>query len=222
MHITQRKILAKLMYSESLRYSELKDKPMSGNQFTYHLDAMIRDGLVEKTPNEQYQLTLKGRRLSDKLSSRTLRRTEQPKLVVAVCIATTDTNEIVLQWRGRQPHAGVWSLPLAKIHFSESTEYTLQRIVHDRMNLAVELRGVAYKGIFGVRAVDPTGEVVSHTFITLYSARINPELLEELDPQRYQRFKLSKITDSANFYPGLRQVLVAREQSLLELTVESV
>ncbi len=61
LHHIRRTILDMLAIAESLRYGQLKPKELDGNVFTYHLQGLISDKLIQKNAAGDYCLTHKGR-----------------------------------------------------------------------------------------------------------------------------------------------------------------
>ncbi len=126
MHITQRDVIAKLMYSDELRYSEIKPKDMTGNQFAYHLDRLIARKLIEKNQNGLYSLTLEGMRRTDHLSQKTMKRAVQPKAASAL-FAQNSEGEVLLQRRGRMPFGGTWNIPATRVRMKEHPSQAILR-----------------------------------------------------------------------------------------------
>lgn len=126
MHITQRNIILKLMYADKLRYSEVKPKQMTGNQFKYHLDALITRGLIEKK-QDHYQLTSEGKIYVEQISQSNGTRTKQPRTIGQVIIRDKEGN-ILLHKQERQPFPQTWNLPYAKVRFGQSPLATAARI----------------------------------------------------------------------------------------------
>ncbi len=62
-HHVQRTIVLKLALARSLTFSQLKPADMDNKGFMYHLNLLIKDGIVKKSPLKSYSLTAKGRKL---------------------------------------------------------------------------------------------------------------------------------------------------------------
>ncbi|MCA9349090.1 hypothetical protein KC878_03015 [Candidatus Saccharibacteria bacterium] len=63
MHHIQQKILMRLAFNDSLRFSELKPDEYENKLFDYHLKQLLRDKLVEKDQTGNYTLTAVGRQV---------------------------------------------------------------------------------------------------------------------------------------------------------------
>lgn len=170
-HVTQRDIIVKLMYAKTLRYSDIKPELMSGNQFAYHLGAVIRDGLVEKRKTGEYALTLEGQRLSDKLSRENFRRLQQPIYLVMV-LASDSRGKIIWHRRARQPFSGVWNLPNSKVRFEESPLEAARRLLKLRVGVPDELLGEVSVVSLRVISNDEPAEVITNQIILIYSVPV--------------------------------------------------
>lgn len=60
-HHIQKEIITKLVECETARYADLKPANIEGNVFTYHLQSLMRDGLVVKNDAGLYMLTSAGK-----------------------------------------------------------------------------------------------------------------------------------------------------------------
>lgn len=61
MHHIQAKILIKLAYTDTARFSELQPEGIENKLFSYHLKQLIRDKLITKTDSGEYSLTTLGK-----------------------------------------------------------------------------------------------------------------------------------------------------------------
>ena len=80
MHPVQKQILSQLIFNPCFPFSKLKSKEVEGNLFIYHLKQLITEGLVQKTSDGKYELTLEGKIYTDKLSLKTFKPRIQPKI----------------------------------------------------------------------------------------------------------------------------------------------
>lgn len=143
-HRIQREILVRLASSQGLRFSELKPQGLESNIFMYHLTALRKLGLLEKSATT-YQLTSAGLTYVDQLSFSTLRPRLQPK-VICVVVVRNARGEIVMLQRQTQPFIGHLMLPSGKLHFGESLAAHANRELQEKTGLQTSLqqRGVAH------------------------------------------------------------------------------
>jgi DNA-binding HxlR family transcriptional regulator len=62
-HHIQNAVLYTLSFSDGIRFGELKPDNLENKLFNYHLKQLIRDGLVVKTTDGRYCLSVEGKRL---------------------------------------------------------------------------------------------------------------------------------------------------------------
>lgn len=217
MHVTQRNVIAKLMYADALRYAEIKPAEMTGNQFSYHLTALKKDGYVEKNDQGLYRLTLKGKQLTDRLSMKTMKRTVQPKLVVMALLLRED-GAALFHLRHRQPFSGFWNIIYAKVRFDEHPSETLRRIIDGRHKLS----DIAfYKPHFvSLKILNSQSELISHLMAYVYIAKTR--LPQNYEPKNdHYRFAAAEELQTGYWFPGMQELLTLRGDgsNMIELTV---
>src|SRR5437868_99198 len=95
LHKTQRAILNKLLYSTGLRYSEAKpSKLLPNNKFDFHLDQLIKLGLI-RHDNNLYLLTTKGKDYTNRIDREAKTLNQQAKLSVVVIPVKNDDEYLV-------------------------------------------------------------------------------------------------------------------------------
>ncbi len=145
MHIVQRRILDKLTYSESLRYSEMRPKRLESNLFAYHLKEIQKDGYVVRKRNG-YTLSAKGKAHVDRVSHNSLQVRVQPKIVSLIALRNSK-GEYLLVRRKHQPYIEMVGLPSGKLHLSESIADSAARELEEKTgvtNVALRHAGMAY------------------------------------------------------------------------------
>ncbi len=214
MHITQRDVIAKLMYAEELRYSEIKPADMSGNQFSYHLEKLMQEKYVEKNINGLYSLTIKGMELTDRLSYKTMRTTRQPKLAVALFMEGK-SGEVLLQRRGRQPYPNTWLLPASRIRLGETPEQTLNRVVSSRME-ASDVSST-FSGVVGVRYLGDNQRFVTDLMYLIYTADEGSVYVPNSG-----RYVFADLNEQAKLFPGTPEIVKAirRDESLSHVDID--
>lgn len=150
MHYIQKKIFDKLLLAKSLRYSELRPPKIESNNFAYHLKEIVRDGLVQKNRDGQYELSAQGLAYADRITHQTLDVRIQPKIITLLDV-TNDEGETLLFRRHRQPYLGLVTHPAGKVHFGESTGAAAKRELEEKAgikNVRLEHCGDVYLSIF--------------------------------------------------------------------------
>ena len=214
MHVTQRDVIAKLMYADELRYSEIKPADMSGNQFAYHLDKLIAQKLVEKNLNGFYSLTIKGMELTDRLTYKTMKTTRQPKLAVALYMKDSN-GRVLLQRRGRQPYPNTWLLPASRIRMGEQPMDAVERVIGDRMES--DLRELEFMTTISVQFARQENRFINDLLYMIFT----PKGKQTYVPNS-ERYVFSDLSEQENLFPSTQQVVEAAEKpgSLHQLTIQ--
>jgi 8-oxo-dGTP pyrophosphatase MutT (NUDIX family) len=144
-HNIQRKILGKLLYAETLGYAQMRPPGVESNHFAYHLEQLVRSGLVAKT-DRRYTLTPSGLSWVDRMSQEKMVDRLQPHVVTAIDI-TDEQGRTLLFKRSFQPYIYRIGFPLGKTHYEESTTQAAARELQEKTGLTdipLQHRGIAY------------------------------------------------------------------------------
>lgn len=146
-HEFQISILRELLFKPEARFRDLKKVDVTNDHFTFHLNHLLKEGLIIKT-NGRYSLTDKGKEFSNRMDTDTLKLERQAKLDVALHAVRTKNGvtEYLVHRRLKEPfygwygsHSGKirWGenpLECAKREFLEETgltgDFTLRGIIH--------------------------------------------------------------------------------------------
>lgn len=145
MHYIQRKILNNLLYAEYLNYARMRPEGVESNHFAYHLEQLIKDGLVAKR-DKQYFLTPQGLAFVDRLSQEKMVGRTQPHIITAVSV-TSGSGRTLLYRRNFQPYINMLGFPLGKVHLEESIGAAAARELQEKTGLTdipLTQRGVVY------------------------------------------------------------------------------
>jgi len=144
-HHIQRKILGKLLYAESLTYSEMRPAGVESNHFAYHLDQLVHAGIVGKH-NKQYALTPQGLALVDRMSQAKVVDRLQPHILTIIDV-TNDQGQTLLYERKFQPYIHKLGFPLGKTHLEETIMAAAERELYEKTGLTgipLVQRGIVY------------------------------------------------------------------------------
>lgn len=146
-HPIQLQILKKLLFSNGLRFSDMKpDKEMENNQFTFHLDQMIAAGHIEKA-GQKYILTPKGKEFSNRMDTQKIVIPHQAKIsVILIPIKGSIKNrEFLIYTRLKQPFYGCQGFMSGKVGLGEKVIDTAKREFKEETNLDGNPQIVALK-----------------------------------------------------------------------------
>lgn len=118
-HHIQKHILEVLMYQKIARFRDLRPVKTDTNLFTYHLNTLVKAGMVDKVEGG-YVLSPAGLSYVDRVSSEKKSIRTQPKIITMLVIQNEE-GDILLQRRTKQPYIDTWTLPYGKLHVEDRT-----------------------------------------------------------------------------------------------------
>lgn len=187
-HHIQKDIIDVLLYTEVARFRDLRPKNVDTNLFTYHLQSVIKAGIVQKVEGG-YTLTTKGLSYVDRLSTQNKVIRMQPKIITMLLIQNSD-GDVLLQRRAKQPYINAWTLPYGKVHIDDvSIEAAGQREALEKLGL--HNQPLSHSGIAYIRVLDGD-QVLSTT--TAHICTFNRDDIVMNDDLRWARpHKLSQL-----------------------------
>ena len=164
-HAIQKYVIDQLTYTKVARFSDLRPVHTDTNVFSYHLKALIKEGLIKKV-DDGYTLAVTGLSYVDRVGPKNHLTQMQPKIVSMLLIQNSH-GDMLLQRRKKQPYIDTWTLPYGKIQIDDiSIEIAAQRVAKDRLGLINQpLRHI---GICYIR-VASDNDILSTTMTHVYS-----------------------------------------------------
>jgi ADP-ribose pyrophosphatase YjhB (NUDIX family) len=161
------------MYATSLGYAQMRPKGVESNHFAYHLDQLIRAGLIAKD-GRSYTLTPLGLSLADRVSHENMTIRTQPHIVTAANVVNGD-GQLLLYKHTFQPYLGLYGFPQGRLHFEEQVATAAKRELQEKSGL--EKVKLAHRGIAYVHAKKGE-ETISRILIHVFSGEVKgtPEL----------------------------------------------
>lgn len=184
MHHIQLKILRKLLYSNGSNYAGMRPDGTESNHFAYHLEQLIRAGLVRKDGHKRYHLTDDGLAFVDRLNPDHLIRRLQPNIVTAIDLTTPDGKTLLFQ-RGFQPYIHQTGYPMGRLHLGEGLPRAAERELFEKTGLQdipLTHRGMAYID------AEQDGKSVSKMLYHVFHGDAAYELAVNLRPERGRCF----------------------------------
>jgi len=133
-HHIQKYIIDVLMYAQVARFRDLRPPKTDTNLFTYHLNSLVKNGIVAKVEGG-YALSLAGLSYVDRVSSESKAIRTQPKIITMLLIQNSE-GDILLQRRSKQPYINAWTLPYGKLHIDDgSVMDAAQREAKEKLGL---------------------------------------------------------------------------------------
>ncbi len=136
LHPVQMKILRELLFSPSLKFSEIKPLKMEGSQFVFHLDKLINVGYLEKV-DSIYTLTPRGREYANKMDEKTKLVIPQAKVSAVQCAVKKEGKKkyYLIYTRLKHPFYGCQGFPTEKVAWGESLHEASQRGLEEETGL---------------------------------------------------------------------------------------
>lgn len=152
------------MYKEIARFRDLRPPRVDTNLFSYHLNALIKAGMVVKVEGG-YRLSNQGLSYVDRVSTEKKTIRSQPKIITMLLVQNSE-GDVLLQKRNKQPYINAWTLPYGKLHIEDqSLQAAARREAEEKLGLkdqAVEHAGDCY-----IR-VKTDGEILSTTLAHVF------------------------------------------------------
>jgi len=172
-HHIQKHIIDVLMYQKVARFRDLRPERVDTNLFTYHLNSLVKQGMVQKESGG-YTLSPLGLSYVDRVSAEERGVRTQPKIITMLVVQNSD-GDILLQKRTKQPYIDTWTLPYGKIHIDDASAMAAaKREAAEKLALdteALEHAGDCYIRVYSGEA--PLSTTLAHVF-RLYCDDITP------------------------------------------------
>ena len=172
-HYIDRHIVQVLTLRKSARYRDLRPPHVDSNLFNYHRKVLIRESIIQKSTEGQYELAPKGLRYVESVTIASMRVSQVPKVMVSYLL-TNASGDVALWDKTVQPYIGSSNLPNGKIHFKDtSAEAGALRTLSE---ITTEVIDLTFIGVAEVSVLQ-MGEQIVHSVHWIYRAKINPSLV---------------------------------------------
>ncbi len=189
--------MSQLFLRGDLRFSEINVDNLPSDQLSYHLRQLIKYGLVEKSPQSIYSLSVNGRSRAILLDTKSSRFIEQGFVACRIVLPRVQNGETqyLMQCRTKVPYRGNISEPGGKVLFGEDVLVAAKRnmLAETGLECDMQLRGIVHfkdeylgrivqdKFFFVVLAAKPRGNLLpkgetgENTWLTLEQLATNPK-----------------------------------------------
>ena len=182
------KIFELFVKSKRMRFSEIeKALGIKSNTLAYHLDGMVKEGMLEKD-GDDYQLSVHGEKLLPFFAHITQKITGGCLPVVLAAIIKD--NQILLLKRKKRPYQGYWGMPGGKLHLEESIEECALREVKEETGLDCSFSHIA--AIVHERVKEK--EIFKHAFVLFFVVvKAKTAQIKESEEGRLEWFPLKSL-----------------------------
>ncbi len=162
----QKHILLQLIRVPSAKVSRLKPKDMPDNAFAYHLNKLVKSGIIVKTSRGNYELTEKGNNFVGKISTATNSKVDEIKTVVML-YGKKEKSFLFFKW-SRQPYLGKITPLYDRVPFGKSLEQALESACNDKLG---DKKEVKFKSSAIIK-ITKNKSLISHMNALVYEINI--------------------------------------------------
>jgi ADP-ribose pyrophosphatase YjhB (NUDIX family) len=170
MHFIQKHIIDELRKVESKHYAQINSDGIESGHFRYHLNELVKAGLVEQVERGVYRLSADGQRLADKLSDNRVVPHAMPKVITYTLLLDGDI--VLLQKKSKQPYMNLFNMIGGKLHEGETSEQAAIREVKEKTGQIISPPQLA--GIFEIR-ITSQNELLTHVVAYVFKARVQAD-----------------------------------------------
>jgi len=202
-HHIQKKILSLLLHTPSLGYAQMRPKGVERNHFAYHLEQLVRTGLVEKS-DRQYSLTSEGLALADRVSHESMTVRKQPHIVTTIQV-TNGEGRIAVFHHAFQPYLDKIGFPQGRLHYEETIAEAAARELAEKtglQNVPLTHRGIAY--IHATKDGADISKVLAHVFTGTVSG--TPKLVSADKKKGKSLWEMPGAHEANDYMPGFHEI----------------
>lgn len=170
LHPIQLSIIRDLALNTQLRFRDLNIDKLPTDQFSFHLNQLIRQDLISKTPRLKYELTTQGKIVAEFVDTRIAQFEDQAKLSAVVISSKGENGQqlILLQKRLKHPYYGYWGFISGKIRKGELPLEAAKRELLEETGL--HAKSFQFKGINHKMDYNKQGEILADKYFFVYQA----------------------------------------------------
>lgn len=213
LHHIQKKIFNALVRGHEMRYSEIKPKEVEANLFMYHLNELIKAGLVEKH-EKLYRLTQKGKLMATRYSLRQQDIRLMPSTLSVIFLTAAD-GQVLLYERARQPYLGSLGAPSGKIHFGETLREAAERELVEKCGYTAGVVGLTLRGEFSLVSFEANGEqnLQNHILGHVWTGQVGDDKRAHQNHAGKTFWANWEKQDYGKFIPGYKEIVEAINSS---------
>ncbi len=200
-HIFQKNILDQLRQTGSMRYSQLQPDDIESSHFKYHLNILVKDGLVTQEGRGVYRLTARGKSSVDRLSKGRVNPHITPKVITYTLLLGPGC--YYLYRKDKEPYLGLVNMIGGKVHLGEPTKEAAIREVGEKTGLTAIDPALA--GIAEIR-ISHGKNLLTHAVAFVYTAVLDEQA--EV-PTSLIKIPTDGLTARTDLAPDLLEIITA-------------
>lgn len=165
-HEYQASILRELLFKPQSRFRDLNTAKISSDLFSFHLNKLIKDGLVLKN-EAKYVLSTEGKEFANRMDTESLKQEKQAKIGVALHAVRkiNGKTEYLIHQRLKEPFYGYYGSHSGKVRWGEKPLDTAKREFLEETGLSGEF---FHKGIVHVLHFHKDGRFLEDKYFWVY------------------------------------------------------
>lgn len=214
LHPIQLAIIRDLTLKSNLRFRDLNTSDLSTDQFSFHLNQLVKQDLISKSSQLTYQLTNQGKIVAEFIDTRIAQFEEQAKVSVSVVARRTckNTQEILIQKRGKHPYFGYWGTITGKVRKGELPVEAAKREFMEETGLTINK--IDFKGIKHKLDYNPAGEILADKYFFVFLVtEFTGDLKSDFEEGHNQWIKVSDVYTLENLFEDMPLVLKMIDQT---------
>ncbi len=191
------KIFKTLMHFPGSTFSDLWDKTIPSNKFTYNLKKMENEKLIEKKDGKYY-LTIAGKSFATTVDGATGTTKKRP--LVGLLLIVKKCNKYILYHRKKEPYYGNWGFPGAKVEYGEEILGAAKRELFEETGFVCNGEIIAIQNALVMNNNKLFGHITQ--YFVLFE---NPtgDLIKESREGKYEWATKEKIISRKNLFPDI-------------------
>ncbi len=213
-HEIQKNILLKLIHAPELGFNELWAKQGESNAFAYHIKKLEEQKIIQKTPQEKYQLTTEGRKLSAFIEGDTGTKALFPTITVVLLV--WDGDKLLCQKRLKEPFYGTWGFVSGKINFGFNLFECATRDLKEETDL--EASDWTLKALEQIKTYEQN-QMIFHHYLFMVETKNAKGILKERTHKAEHAWLTVEEYEAKKSFPGgwfYTHILPAKRPILIE------
>lgn len=213
-------ILRVLMFQPEAKFSELNTGNISTDHFNFHVKELLTLGFIEKTADNLYRLTPKGKEFANRFDNdqRQPVLERQAKIgVLVVCVKKEgDAEKYLMQQRLKQPYYGFYGMVTGKVKWGETVAETAARELKEETGLTAEME---FKGVEHKMDYSPQSEMLEDKYFYIFKGtKAAGNLIERFEGGRNVWLTKEEIIKLPDLFPDVEEILEIINQKKMTFT----
>jgi len=205
-----------MLFKKTARFSQLNKTGLSNDHFTFHINELVKSGLVQKLPGRGYTLTTLGKEFANRFDTENKSVERQAKIAALIVCTKKENGEIkyLLQQRLKQPYFGFYGFIGGKIRWGETIYEAAKRELQEETGLLgkIKLAGLEHKIDYS-----QTNELLEDKFFYVFQVeKTRGKLIEKFNGGKNCWFTKKEIFSLENLFGDVDKIIkMVNRKSLL-------